>query len=46
MDGSFSAGLTLGADRSKELDMRIQQDYPYQLGQSDLIDFFRQICIK
>ena len=42
MDGSFSAGLTLGADRSKELDERIQRDYPYQLGQHDLIDFFRQ----
>ena len=41
MDGSFSAGLTLGADRSKELDERIQRDYPYQLGQHDLIDFFR-----
>lgn len=42
MDGSFSAGLTLGADRSKELDERIQRDYPYQLDQHDLIDFFRQ----
>lgn len=41
MDGSFSAGLTLGADRSKELDERIQRDYPYHLSHHDLIDFFR-----
>ncbi len=41
-DGAFSAGLTLGSDRSKELNERIQQDYPYMLRQCDLISFFRR----
>lgn len=40
-DGAFSASLTLGSERSKELGKRIQQDYPYMLRQCDLIDFFR-----
>ncbi|MFW1665773.1 antA/AntB antirepressor family protein [Acinetobacter ursingii] len=42
MDGAFSASLTLGGNRTKELDARIQRDYPYKLGHHDLIDFFRR----
>lgn len=40
-DGAFSASLTLGVDRTKEIDARIMQDYPYHLKQSELINFFR-----
>lgn len=40
-DGAFSASLTLGVERTKEIDARIMQDYPYHLKQSELIKFFR-----
>lgn len=40
-DGVFSASLTLGVERTKEIDARIMQDYPYHLKQSELIKFFR-----
>lgn len=40
-DGAFSASLTLGSERRKEIDARIQQDLPYMLKTHDLIDFFR-----
>ncbi len=40
-DGAFSASLTLGVERTKEIDARIMQDYPYHLKQSELINFFR-----
>lgn len=40
-DGSFCAGLILGADRNNELDVHIRQELPYHLKTHERISFFR-----